>query len=228
MLQDLARSVSQAFLVVFLAGACQSSGYERAGATADKATKYREDLVRLREEVALASEALRALSENPGDSPRSNQGTFQTFARELANLEASAKRSRKDYGRMDGRAEEFFGAWSADAARIANADLKHSAEQRRAALEANFVTLEKGQLEVDQALTQHVQALTDLRLYLGHDLTAAGIASARSTLTKVFAEGKALEERVAAQIRATDSAHESLEPLKDLAPLRSARAGGVR
>lgn len=203
------------------AGACQSSGYERAGAAADKATTYRENLVRLREQVAMASEALRALSENPGDSPRSNQVTFQTFTRELANLEGSAKRSRKNYGRLDGRAEDFFGGWSQDTAQITDADLKLSAEQRRAALEANFVALEQGQLEVDQALAQHVQALTDLRLYLEHDLTAAGIASARPTLSKVFASATALEGRIQAQIRATDAAHDALEPLKDLAPVRN-------
>lgn len=216
-------------LLLTVANACASSGYERASATADKTGAYHDDLVHLGEQVGLTTEALRALSENPGDSPRSNQETFETFARELANLEAHAARSRKTYGRMDGRAESFFGGWSEDAARISDADLKKSAEARRTALQANYRALAEGQLAADQALGHHVRALTDLRLYLEHDLTVAGIASARNTIQKALADGSALREQLRQQTRATDEARDALAPLKDLAPSQRAReTSGVR
>jgi predicted secreted protein len=211
-------------LVLVLTSACSSSGYERASAAADKTGAYRDNLVRLEQQVGLAAEALRALSENPGDSPRSNKETFETYTRELANLEAASKRSRKTYGKMDGRAERFFGGWNEDTARITNADLKHSAEGRRAALQANYATLERGQAEVDLALARFVGELTDLRVYLEHDLTAAGIASARSTIEQAFASAAALRAQLGAQVRASDSARGSLEPLKDLAPSEQLRA----
>src|SRR5262245_27794980 len=205
-------------LVLPLAGACAYSGYERARATADKTAAYREDLEHLRAQVGLTTGALRALSENPGDSPRSNRETFETYARELANLEAAGASARKTYGRMDGRAESFFGGWTTDTAEIADADLKHSAEERRAALQANYARLAEGQQGVERALAGFVDDLHDLRTYLEHDLTAAGIASARATIAKTFQNGAALEERIAAQARATDAARGSLEPLKELAP----------
>jgi len=216
-------------LLLIVASACASSGYERASAAADKTSAYRDNLVRLGEQVGLTTGALRALSDNPGDSPRSNQETFETFARELANLEARAARSRKTYGRMDGRAESFFGGWSEDAARITDADLKKSAEARRTALQANYQKLAEGQLAVDQVLEHHVRALTDLRLYLEHDLTAAGIASARNTIQKALTDGAALREQLREQVRATDEARDALAPLKDLAPSQRARdTAGVR
>lgn len=202
--------------------ACQTSGYARAGKTADKAEDYRDDLLRLREQVASASDALRALGENPGDSPRSNQGTFKTFERELANLEATASRARKDYGRMQERAQLFFGTWNEDAARVTDADLKKGSEERRSALQANFARLEQGQGEVEEALAKHLQSLGDLRLYLATDLTAAGIALAAPTLARVFEEGAALRQRLETQSRAADAAQASLEPLEDLAPVRTA------
>jgi hypothetical protein len=215
-------------IVLLAASACASSGYERASATADKTSAYRDNLVRLGEQVGLTSEALRALSQNPGDSPRSNQETFETFARELANLEADAARSRKTFGKMDGRAESFFGGWSQDAARISDADLKKSAESRRTTLQANYRKLAEGQEAADQALALFVRALADLRLYLEHDLTAAGIASAGRTIEKAFADGAALQEQLRQQIRATDAARDGLAPLKDLAPSQQARGTGVR
>jgi hypothetical protein len=216
-------------LVLFAASACTASGYERASATADKTTTYRDNLVRLDEQVGLTTEALRALSQNPGDSPRSNQETFETFARELANLEARAERSRKTYGKMDGRAESFFGGWSQDAARISDADLKQSAEARRTALQANYQKLAAGQEAADQAVARFVRALGDLRLYLEHDLTAAGIASARRSIEKAFTDGAALQEQLRAQVRATDAARDGLAPLKDLAPSQQGRQTvGVR
>ncbi len=208
---------------VLVTSACASSGYERASATADKTSAYRENLERLGARVGLATEALRALSENPGDSPRSNRETFETFARELANLESSAEHSRKNYGRMDGRAESFFGGWTEDAARINNADLKKSAETRRTALQANYEKLAQGQLAADQALERHVQTLTDLGLYLEHDLTVAGIASAKSTIQKAFADGAALQEQLREQVRITAAAHDSIAPLQDLAPSQQSR-----
>lgn len=218
-------------LVLPFALGCASSGYERASATADRTAAYRDDLVQLREQVGLAVEALRALSENPGDSPRSNKETFETYARELANLEAASRRSRKTYGRMDGRAESFFGGWSEDTARITNADLKHSAEGRRAALQANYERLAQGKLAVDLGLAGFVSELTDLSLYLEHDLTAAGIAKARATIETAFASGATLRDQLEAQVRATNSARAALAPLKDLASseqVRGASSARVR
>jgi predicted secreted protein len=222
------RTALSPFLLVLASSACVTSGYERASATADKTSTYRENLVRLGERVGLATEALRALSENPGDSPRSNRETFETFARELANLEASAESSRKTYGRMDGRAESFFGSWTEDSARIANADLKKSAETRRSTLQANYEKLAQGQLTADRALEEYVQTLTDLRLYLEHDLTAAGIASARRTIQTAFADGAALQTQLHEQVRITDEAHDSIAPLQDLAPSHQAHPQGSR
>jgi len=214
----IALAISLALPVLFLGSACHSSGYARAGKAADKTEDYRDDLMRLREQVASASEALQALGENPGDSPRSNQGTFQTFERELANLEDTASRAREDYGRMQERAQLFFGTWTEDAARVTDADLKKSSEERRSALQANFARLEQGQVEVEEAVAKHVQSLTDLRLYLETDLTATGIAMAAPTLARVFQEGETLRQRLESQIRAADQAQASLEPLEDLAP----------
>lgn len=215
MLRTLA---SLPLVALLLVHGCANAGYERASATADKTGAYRENLGRLAEVIGLASEGLRALSENPGDSPRSNRETFETYARELTNLEAAAERSRKTYGRMDGRAERFFGGWNEDTARIANADLKRGAEERRVALQANYERLAQGQLELDAALERFVRELTDLRLYLEHDLTAAGIATARATIQQAFADGAALQQRLAAQARATEAARAALAPLQAQAP----------
>jgi len=212
------------FLALAAAGACASSGYERASATADGTSAYHDDLVRLRQQVGLTTDALRALSENPGDSPRSNQETFETFARELANLEARAGRSRKTYGRMDGRAETFFGGWTEDSARITNVDLKKSAESRRVEMQASYLTLAEGQKASDQALARFVQELADLSLYLENDLTNAGIARARATIQKACADGAALQEQLDEQVRATAAAHEALAPLQDIAAYQQARS----
>ena len=177
------------------------------------------------EQVGLTTEALRALSDNPGDSPRSNLETFETFKRELANLEARAAHSRKTYGKMDGRAATFFGGWNEDAALITDADLKQSAEARRTALQANYRKLAEGHGAADQASGRFVRTLTDLRLYLEHDLTAAGIASAKGSIQKALAEGAALREQLHQQVRATDEARDAIAPLKDLATSQQARTG---
>jgi hypothetical protein len=210
---------------LWLASACTTSGYERASATADKTTTYQREIVRLGEQVGLTTEALRALEANPGDSPRSNQETFETYARELANLEDAAARARKTHGRMDGRAERFFGGWNEDTARIGDADLKKSAADRRSALQASYAALDSGQQALDSSLREFVRELEDLRLYLEHDLTAAGIASARASIARAAKKGAELEQLLTEQAHAAESARTALAPLKELAPSRS---GGSR
>jgi hypothetical protein len=214
-------------LVVALAllGSCASSGYARASATSDKTAAYHEDVVRLADQVGVATATLRALSENPGDSPRSNRETFETYAREVANLRIASKRARKDYGRLDGRADRFFGGWSEDSARITNAELKRSAEERRAALLASYEKLAQSHLETEVALERFILELDDLRVYLEHDLTAAGIASARKTIEKAFTDAAALQERLGALAEDTERASASLAPLQAQAAMRT---GDVR
>lgn len=228
MFRTLAPLPLLALSLVACASACASQGYERASDTAEKTQTYRANLERLSDVIGLTSESLRALCENPGDSPHSNHETFQTYTRELANLEAAAKRSRKTYGRMDGRASQFFGVWNEDAARLENADLKRSAEERRTALQANYQRVAQGQLELDVALERHVRELNELRVYLEHDLTAAGISSAQTTIQQAFADGTALQQRLAAQARATELAGDSLEPLKQQAPSQRGTASRVQ
>lgn len=212
----LVLSSAPGFLVL---GACASrSGYARASATAEKTETYRDMVVRTREQVGLASDALRALAENPGDSPRSNQETFQTYARELINLESLALLARTTYGKMDARAELFFGGWTEDAAQITDAELKQSSDARRTALKANYEKLSGGQREADQALGHFVRQLSDLRLYLEHDLTADGIASAKKTIDKALADGAALQERLSALAHTSDEARTALAPLRAQAP----------
>jgi hypothetical protein len=201
------------------------SGYERASATADRTEAYRDNLVRLRTQVGLTTSSLRALTENPGDSPRSNKETFQTFARELANLEALADRSRRTYGKMDARAELFFGQWITDTAAITSSELKESAEARRTALQASYEGLAQGQLDLDLALERYVREIGDLRIYLEHDLTAAGLSSAQVPIEKAFADGAALQDQLGELAHAADQARAGLTPLKALAPSQDLRSG---
>jgi len=216
-----------ALAFAFLA-ACASAPYERASTTADTTAEYREHIVQLASEVRLAGDGLRALRDNPGDSPRSNRETFETFARELENLESSVERSREIFERMDGRAASYFGGWSEDSARIIDANLKKSGDSRRSALRANYERLEAGQESLDRELEGYVGRLADLRIYLAHDLTAAGIASARSTIDHALAQAVALRERLREQVRLTDEARDALAPPGEAAPARTEASLRVR
>jgi hypothetical protein len=208
-----------ALLAVLLLAGCLRTGYQRAGATADGTVAYHQELVRLRAQVGLATDALRGLSENPGDSPRSNQETFQTFALELVNLERAAARARKLHGKVDARAASFFGAWTRDTAALTDAELKASAAARRQALEANFQKLEEGQAGLEAAMARYTQELGNLRTYLEHDLTAAGLAQAKRSIQAAFVNGALLQDQIEAQAALSRQAAHDMGPLKELAPL---------
>ncbi|HEX6886079.1 MAG TPA: hypothetical protein VF530_22085 [Planctomycetota bacterium] len=204
--------------VLLLLAGCASSGYQRASDAADRTGSYHEELIRLRAQVGLAIDALRALSENPAGSPRSNPETLQTFRLELAGLERRAERVRTLHGKADAHAEAFLTGWSTDTAALTGAELKQGAETRRKALEASYVELEQGQAALDRALAELQRELGELALYLEHDLTAAGMGSARKTIQAAFVDGALLQDQIEAQaVRAQRTAIQ-LAPLKELAP----------
>lgn len=209
--------------VLFLLASCASSGYQRASSTAERTGSYQEELQELRAQVGLATEALRALCENPAGSPRSNPETLQTFRLELAGLERRAARTHKLHGKADAHATAFFAGWSADTAALTSAELKAGAETRRRALEASYGELEQGQAALDTALARLLGELRELALYLEHDLTAAGMASARRPIQAAFVNGALLQDQIEAQAAVARRAAAQLEPLKELAPPPPAR-----
>jgi len=219
-----------AVLAALAAPACLGSraGYERASRTADRTATYREHLVRLRDQLGLTAEALGTLRASPDVLPRSNRETFQTFARELTNLDSAVERTRKDYGRMDEGALIFFGGWVSDTAAIQDADLKKRAEERRIALQANYQKVAQGHGELDAALTRHLRELEDLRVYLETDLTPAGITSVDDRIARALAVSSELQERVSDQAHATDAAQSGLTPLQAQAPSQELREARVR
>ena len=222
----MTKTSSAAALLVLASGtACTTgnAGYERAATTAERTETHREGLVKLRAQIGLTTDALRTLSENPDVLPRSNRETFETFARELRNLELQAERTRKSYGRMDAGAGRFFDGWVTDTAGITDADLRTRAEDRRAALQASYVELAKDQRETDEALAGFVRRLDDLCIYLEHDLTTAGIASAREPIARALDEGSKIQQRLGDLVHDAEVAGAGLEPLKAQAPSQNPR-----
>src|SRR5262245_32425646 len=229
---SLAEPMDRPFVAVLalclagLVGSCLGprSGYEQASATADETEEHREAVERLRDQVGLTLAPLRGLLENPSDSPGSNHETFQTFERELANLALASERSHESHERMNASAQRFFGDWSADSARIVDADLKQSAGERRETLQANYDRLARGEAAADASVERFAAHLEDLRVYLEHDLTAAGLSAARGTIAKAFDEGSKLEAQLTELVRQTDEAKKSLASLQAMTPA-TARAG---
>lgn len=199
-------------------GCRTGSGYERASATSRRVSDFRENTVRLGEQIDLTTASLRTLAESPGVAPRSSTETFETFERELANLEHLARDFRKLYGRMDARAQEFFGHWIEDSAAIESAELRKRADERRAALQATYRRIGAEKLSVEQALSRLLDDLRDLDLFLEQDLTASGLVSARDLIEKAVQDGARVQGLLEETARAADETREALAPLEALVP----------
>jgi hypothetical protein len=214
-------------MLALLASACQSrrSGYERARDTSEQLEEYRTVTLRLSDQVGLTLDSLLTLAQEPNAELRSSAETFQTFERELSNLELLSAKARRLYGKMDARAQAFFGGWTQESAMIESVELRQRAEERRAAVQASFHTLSQSRLESDLLLQRLIDQLGDLRAYLEHDLTGAGLASAKDQIAQAVQDGRALQELLGASAEAEAAAMEALAPLEARAPAREPQAG---
>lgn len=209
-------SKSALVALLALAAACQSgrSGYERASTTSRRIAAYRDNAERLGAGIGLTLGSLETLAQSPDVAPRSSAETFQTFERELANLEDLAAASRKLYGKMDARAQEFFGKWIEESATIENAELGKRADERREAVQASYKKIGAARLPAEQSLSRLLADLGDLRTYLEQDLTAPGLASAKDPIEKASQEGARVRELLSEIVRAADAAREALAPME--------------
>ena len=212
----LSKSALVPLLALAIAAGCQSgrTGYERASTTSRRIAAYRDNADRLREQIGLTIGSLQTLAQSPNVAPRSSAETFQTFERELANLEDLAASSRKLYGKMDARAQEFFGKWIEESATIENADLERRADERREAVQASYKKIAEQRLPTDQALARLLDELGDLRTYLEQDLTAPGLASAKDLIEKASQESARVQELLSEITQAADAAREALAPME--------------
>jgi hypothetical protein len=175
-----------------LAGAQES--FKRAEDFRKKMQDTSDELKSESEQLSKTMATLRSASTAKGDGLRD---AFGDFDKAVGNLESKTENVRKRATEMRAKGKDYFAAWQKEAAAIQDPALRKASEDRRVAMMAAHDSLTKSMTEGRGLLVALMGDLTDLRNFLGSDLTESGVASAQGLITSAQAEAKTVETAMA-------------------------------
>lgn len=201
----------QTFVAVALlagaAGACATSGYEKAESAADSMSTLTLRLASCSAQVDSTLASLNALRTAGGQDLRP---LFRTFASAVDTYDGAASDVRTRTEKMESRTEDYLAAWEKEAAAYRNPEMKKLSEERRATAQDSFTKLMSAGAEVKAAQRPFEDDLADIRRFLSNDLTAAGVTSVNNSIDRANADGAGLKTAMAKMSTELDRVHAEL------------------
>jgi hypothetical protein len=191
-------------LVCLLAGACALTGRDRTDAALDGMKRTRQGIDRVVKACADGNAALANLVKTPGASPRP---FFDNFSNQVSILEAEISAARDRNVAMHEDTNAFFQAWEQELGSVRNVEIKAAAQQRRAELKDAYAKVRAASQAAQEVADPFVRDLNDLRVYLDHDLSPAGITAAKDSIAKIGGESEVVAKRyqeLASQIKSVE------------------------
>jgi len=163
--------------VPFLAG-CGSTGIERTEAKFASMGQLQAEMNASKKGVMDVNSALDGVVASPSD-PKS---AYQNLVTQVTALEAQREIVCSRVDALKVKANECFFAWSADLDKIQDPDLRLGAEERKTQSKARFDKIRMMSQDVKSSYDSYWQNLQDLKMALGNDLNAEGIAKCTPTI----------------------------------------------
>lgn len=163
-----------AIALLLWAAGCGSSAknVERAGKTVGSMDSFTESLEAGKTQITTAIEAMNAIE---GSADRI--AAYKTFVKEIEKTEKAAERARKRANAMRKHGEAYFSTWLEKSAQISSDELRAISEARQEELSASFNTIKVAADKAKDHYDPFMEALYDIQLYLGNDLTDAGFTA---------------------------------------------------
>ncbi len=191
-------------LLAALPAACKSAeGHDRAASTADQVVAVGHYAGQTQLTLDTTLDALQKVEATKGEDPTPSFKTFSSgfasFSEELADL-------RKERSALASKSEAWFSEFEKQNAAIQDEDLRESGAKRLAEFRKQVGETSKDVDELLAAAGGVEKRLTDLRAYLGNDLTADGIKAASGKIGDVTKDGR----KVAVKLGELSKASETL------------------
>jgi hypothetical protein len=100
---------------------------------------------------------------------------------------------------MQVRSNDYVTEWQAEIKGISDEGLRKTSQDRMTSAKTDFDEVASLAREAREAYQPYMQGLQDMENVLANDLTSAGIESARAQGNRTIADGRALNNKIAAR-----------------------------
>jgi predicted nucleic acid-binding Zn-ribbon protein len=179
-------------------GCGTTKGYKQADKTGEGIAEFRAEVLNGKKAIDATVASLDQIAATATTNPRK---AFESYSKNVANLESTAENVRKRGQDMQERGKAYFAQWEKQLAEVKNPEIQRLATERKAKLNEAFDTIRTVAEPLKTKFTPWMSDLKDLQTYLSNDLTVNGIDAAKNLFAKTKTEGmdvqKAMDELVA-------------------------------
>jgi hypothetical protein len=203
--------VSTILTAAVLMTGCASTGYQQADKTGAGLAEFRDEIVNAQKTINDTMKSLDLVASSATTDPRK---AFDQFSKDVAKLDASAKKVAKRSQDMQVAGETYFKTWETQMAEMQNPDTRKLAETRKAKLQAAFAEIRKLSTPLKAQFDSWMSDLKDLEKYLSNDLTIAGVDAAKKLFVKAQGEGAEVQKSMDALVAELNTVAAAITPAK--------------
>jgi hypothetical protein len=184
-------------LILIVAGAgagATGDTFKESAELGKRTAKTSEDVGKYVAQLDKTEQALSAVSHAQGKDLRKQ---YESFSKEVNNLEGAQGRATTDIDEMKSTGTEYFSSWDTSIAQISESDLRQASTERRAKVMKDHDDLSSALSDIGLQLQPFMNNLVDLRAFLGTDLSPANVDRAGDKIQKSQADAQALKDKIA-------------------------------
>jgi len=160
---------------------CRTTGYKKSDATAESMQMLATAVHTERQELKTSADTLEELVHRPGPDLRPQLKAYDSAVDRLYDaIEVTDKRVK----RVQKDSQDYLESWERETDAMNYEAIRNHAEERRAAVSNEVITITRQYQESREALLPLLAYLEDIRKTLTSDLTMDGLASVQDIVSK--------------------------------------------
>lgn len=176
-----------------MGSACQSAGHQKAESTAMHMEDLSAAVTSMKQKASSCAATLATVVEKGAVDPKP---PFEQYKKDVAAVVDGLANAESHLKSMKAEGQTYFAEWEKQSATIQDADLRKSADERRArlskAVEAVSTAMDAARAEIKP----FVATIQDVQTYLSNDLTPDGIKSVGGKSKQLGKDAKSIGDKL--------------------------------
>jgi chromosome segregation ATPase len=168
--------------------------FKRSAELAKRTSRTSKDVDKYVAQLDKTEQALSSVSQAQGKDLKNR---YESFSKEVDNLEKAQKHATTDIDEMKSTGAEYFAAWDTSIAEMSNPELKQASTERRSKVMKDHDELAATLGEIGSQLQPFMSNLHDLRAFMETDLSTVNVGKAHGMIQKSQDDAQALKEQIA-------------------------------
>lgn len=168
--------------------------FKQSAELSKRMSKTSEDVDNYVAQLDKTEEALSSVSQAQSKDLKKR---YESFSKEVINLEGAQKHTTADIDQMKSTGTQYFDAWDTSIAEMSNPELKQASVERRSKIMKEHDDLAVSLSDVGNQLPALMSDLHDLKTFMEADLSTETVGKAGGMIQKSRADSQALRTKIA-------------------------------